>query len=81
MFAGREAKPAEVGRLGEILLRHAGTVEVVCEEPYRFDRERANVYQGRVDVPRDVGVAPDELAAAVEEWARDCLTERRLITP
>jgi hypothetical protein len=82
MFAGRQATPAEVERLGESLLPHAEAVEIVCEERYRFDSERsASVYQVRVELPRSAAAPTDELAAAVEEWARDCLAERRLITP
>jgi hypothetical protein len=82
MFAGREATPAEVERLGELLLRHAGTAEVVSETRYEFDHESAaTVHQLRVELPRGVETSPDDLAAAVEEWARDCLSDRRLITP
>ncbi len=82
MFAGREATPAEIERLGESLLARAETVEIVCEERYRFDRERAaNVYQVRVELPASVEGSPDDLAAGVEEWARNCLADRRLITP
>ncbi len=82
MFAGREATPAEIERLGETLLEHADSVEVVCEGRYRFDRESAaRVYQLRVELPRALDASSDELAAPVEDWARECLAERRLITP
>ena len=40
MHAGREATQAEVERLGQELVRHTEVVDVVCEQRYRFDRER-----------------------------------------
>jgi hypothetical protein len=82
MFAGRHATPAEIERLGESLLRRGEPVDVVCEERYRFDSERsASVYQVRIELPRSAADSTDDLAAVVEDWARECLAERRLITP
>ncbi len=80
VHAGREATPAEVDRLGHELLAHADRVEVVCESRYRFDSEMgASVYQVRVETSG--GGAPEALVDAVDAWARDCVAERRLITP
>ena len=82
LFAGREATPAEIDRLGDALLELVPTVEIVCEQRYEIDREgRASVYQVRVVVADDPGASPDDLAAAVETWARECIAERRLISP
>jgi hypothetical protein len=82
VFAGRQATPAEVDRLADALLEDADALTIVCEERYNVDRERrANVYQVRVEVPRDSGAARDRLLVTSELWARDCIAERRLITP
>ena len=81
MHAGREATQAEVERLGQQLLEHTGVVDVVCEQRYRFDRERElSVYQVRVETPEDSGVS-DAVVDAVDAWAHDCVAERRLMTP
>ena len=81
MHAGREATQAEVERLGQQLLEHTGVVDVVCEQRYRFDRERElSVYQVRVETPED-GQVSDVLVDAIDVWARDCVAERRLMTP
>lgn len=84
VYGGREATPAEIDRLGDTLLERCERFEVVCETRYGFDREhRASVYRIRVELPRGVGVGAGEEAvrATVEDWARDCIDERRLITP
>jgi hypothetical protein len=82
VYAGREATPAEIERLGEALLARAEAVEVVCEHRYEFDRERrGTVYQVRVAVPAGSAAGVPALAEAVEEWARECMDERRLATP
>jgi hypothetical protein len=80
VHAGREATPAEIERLGQELLTHADPVDVVCERHYRFDSEMgASVYQVRVET---TGSEPtDALVHTVDAWARDCVAERRLITP
>jgi hypothetical protein len=83
VHAGREATPAEIDRLGVALLDELELIDVVSERRYRFDRERAAaVYQVRVELP--AGTQPQQIPAvegAVESWARDCLDERRLVTP
>lgn len=81
MHAGREATQAEVERLGQQLLEHTGVVDIVCEQRYRFDRERElAVYQVRVETPED-GDVREAVVETVDAWARDCVAERRLITP
>jgi hypothetical protein len=81
VHAGREATQAEVERLGHELLAHTDLVDVVCEQRYRFDRERGlAVYQVRVETLTD-GDARDAVVETIDAWARDCLAERRLMTP
>jgi hypothetical protein len=80
VHAGREATPAEVERLGHELLEHADPVDVICESRYRFDSEMAaSVYQVRVETGS--ARVPDALVEAVDAWARDCVADRRLLTP
>jgi hypothetical protein len=84
VYGGREATPAEIDRLGDALLARCEQFEVVCETRYGFDREhRASVYRIRLELPGDAGVGADEEAVrtTVEDWARDCIDERRLTTP
>ncbi len=82
VYGGREATPAEIERLGERLLTLVDEVEVICETRYRFDRERAaTVYQVKVELPPGAAGAGDEIHAAVDEWATDCIAERGVMTP
>ena len=72
LFAGREATPAEIYRLGERLLDLVPSVEIVAEQRYEFDREvEATVYQLRVRTDE-----PADLADLVHAWAEDCIRER-----
>jgi len=82
VYAGREATPAEVDRLGDELLGRVSSVEIVCERRESFGPDRrAELYQVRVELPgHDAGEA-SALLPAVESWAQDCISERRLITP
>ena len=83
VHAGREATPAEIDRLVTVLLNELEPVDVVSERRYRFDLERATaIYQVRVELPPET--IPERIpavAGTVEAWARDCLDERRLVTP
>jgi hypothetical protein len=80
VHAGREATQAEIERLGHELLPHANPVDVICERHYRFDDEmEAAVFQVRVETADRE--PPDALVQTVDAWARDCVAERRLITP
>ena len=82
VYGGREATRAEIERLGEGLLAFVEDVEVICETRYRFDREReATVYQVKVELPPGAVAARDEVEAAVESWAKDCIAERGVMTP
>jgi hypothetical protein len=83
VHAGREATRAELDRLGGLLLHEIEPVDVVSEHRHRFDRERsAAVYQVRVELPPDVDpVRLPLVSGTVEDWARDCLADRRLVSP
>ncbi len=83
MHAGREATPAEIDRLGGVLLHEVEPFEIVAEQRYGFDAERSSaVYQVRVELPDDAErVLVPAVAGAVETWALDCIDERRLATP
>lgn len=82
VFAGREATPAEIDRLAEALLPDVDSLEVLCEQRYRFDREmEATVYQVKVRVADGDGELRESLLETVEEWVRDCMTDRRLLSP
>jgi hypothetical protein len=81
LFAGREATPAEIDRLAEALLPDVEPLEIVCEQRYEFDREReAKIYQVRIGVTDD-GELRESLLETVEEWVRDCIADRRLLSP
>jgi hypothetical protein len=81
IYAGREATPAEIERLGIELLESVASVEIVCERRESFGPDRrAELYQVRVELPgHDAGEA-SALLPAVEAWAQNCISERRLIT-
>ena len=82
VYGGREATRAEIDRLGASLLALVDEVEVICETRYRFDREReATVYQVKVELPPGAVAARDDVQAAVETWAEDCIAERGVMTP
>ena len=82
VYAGREATPAEIERLGLELLGSVSSLEIVCERRESFGPDRrAELYQVRVELPgHDAGEA-SAILPAVEAWAQDCMDERRLITP
>jgi len=82
VYAGREATPAEVERLGENLLGRVSSVEIVCERRASFGPDRqVELYQVRVELPGHDAAEASALLPAVEAWARDCISERRLISP
>jgi len=82
VFSGREATEAEVYRLAQGLLEEIGSVEIISEHRYEFDSEvEATVHQVRVHLPRSAAGREGELLPLVEEWAQDCIGERRVIIP
>jgi hypothetical protein len=82
VFSGRDATEAEVFRLAQILLEDLDSVEIVSEQRYEFDAEvEATVHQVRVELPVSAGGREGHLLPLVEDWARDCIGERRHIAP
>jgi hypothetical protein len=82
VFSGREATEAEVYRLAQSLLEEIGSVEIISEHRYEFDSEvEATVHQVRVHLPGSAAGRQGELLPLVEEWAQDCIGERRVIIP
>lgn len=82
LFAGREATPAEIDRLAEALLPDVEVFDVVSEQRYRFDREReAMVHQVRVGIPSEHSDERESALETIESWAKDCIAERRLLSP
>jgi hypothetical protein len=82
VFSGREATEAEIFRLGQSLLDDLESIEIVAERRFEFDRElEATVHQVRVLLPRSADGRTEELAARVEDWARESIGERSHISP
>jgi hypothetical protein len=82
VFSGRQATPAEVERLAQDLLEELESVEIISEQRYEFARDiEATVYRVRVEVPPGNGHLTPALREIVEDWARDCIGERRVIGP
>jgi hypothetical protein len=82
IYSGRQATPAEVERLAQSLLEELDSVEIICEQRYEFDREvEATVFRVRIEVPPKNGHLAPELRAIVDDWARDCIGERRVSGP
>jgi hypothetical protein len=85
IFAGRQATPAEIDRLGERLLGELRSVTVVAEERHEFGRGvEASVLQVRIEVADDE-LPPDgpdrdalreRVLAHAEAWAAACIHER-----
>jgi hypothetical protein len=78
VHSGREATQAEIDRLARTLLDDLESFTVISENRYSFDREaEASVHQLRIELP--AGKANEFVARTVEEWARDCISERSLL--
>jgi hypothetical protein len=87
VFAGREATPAEIDELAQILLEATPNVSIVAENRHEISQEsEAALHQVRVEFPADV--LPDDfvllddferrLVAAAERWARACFDDRHV---
>jgi hypothetical protein len=82
VFAGREATRLEMERLAARLLRTLPAVTVCAERRLEASGHSfAELHQVRVEIDRalpageeDVESLRLQLAAEIEEWARDCLT-------
>ena len=85
VFAGRDATPAEIDDLGQLLLPEVGEVSVVAEQRRELsDESEVALHQVRVEIederlPRDdyeLGELCGRLVALAEQWARDCFSSR-----
>jgi len=85
VFAGRDATPAEIERLAELLLDEVGEVTVIAEERHLLDAHgEASLHQVRIEVatdrsPADAAVRDDLERRIVERadyWARVCVADR-----
>ena len=81
VFAGREATQLEMERLAKRLLRTLASVAVCAERRLEASgHSLAELHQVRVEVDRELPAGEDveslrlQLAAEIEQWARDCLT-------
>jgi hypothetical protein len=82
VFSGREATEAEVYRLAQSLLEEVDSAEIVCEQRYEFDEDtEATVYQVWIELPTDAEPRLGHFRRLIEDWAADCITERRHIVP
>lgn len=82
VFSGRQATPAELERLAQELLEELESVEIISEQRYEFARDiEATVSRVRVEVPPGNAHLTPALREIVEDWARDCIGERRVIGP
>ena len=80
VFAGRDATPAELDRLAELLLDEIREVSIISEERHEIDANvEASVHQVVVQVA-DGGRDPEAVAEKIVEradlWARLCVAER-----
>ena len=86
IFAGREATPAEIEELAEMLRREAPQgVSIVAEERHEFsEHSEASLHQVRVeiadgDLPPSDGkrsALEERLVEIAEAWAQACIAER-----
>ena len=80
VFAGRDVTQAEIERRGDTLLGEFPSFEIVSENRMGFTAEhRAALHRVRIELQD--GAAPGAVMSLVEDWAQDCLAERRLVQP
>ena len=82
VFAGRHVTPAEIDVLAGALARAVPAFAIVAEERHEFaGAVEAAIHQVRIEVARDIlrgdpEALGEQLVAAAEDWARDCIAER-----
>jgi hypothetical protein len=90
VFAGRDATPAEIERLGAWLLDEVGEVSIISQERHEIAAGgEASVHQVCIELATDrvpqVGPERDELERRIleraEHWAHLCVAERHVNVP
>jgi len=85
VFAGRQATPAEIDRLGERLLGELESVTVIAEERHEFGRGvEVSLHQVRIELDIESLPPPglqrdalrERVLAHAEAWAAACFAER-----
>lgn len=82
VFAGRQATPAEIDHLAELLIPEVGEVTIVAEERHVIDPQaEAAVSQIRIEVSSEQVEAHSpgleaRICALAEQWALACIDDR-----
>jgi hypothetical protein len=85
IFAGRDATPAEIDRLAELLLDEVGEVSIISEERHEIDSfAEASVHQVRIEISAERVPADEAKRAAIakrivartQSWVQDCAADR-----
>src|SRR5436190_13087069 len=75
VFAGRNATPAELGELAEMLLPELRDVTITAEDRRELNAQsETSLHQVRVDLPWDADV--ERVIAVAEEWAQAHIQDR-----
>lgn len=87
IFAGREATPAELDDLGDLLLDQVREVSVIAEDRHEMGaHSEAALHQVRVEVEgtnlpadrADLAALGERLVGLADRWARACIAERHV---
>jgi hypothetical protein len=77
VLAGRGASPAEIDRLGELLVGDVGAISIVSEERHQIaPGVEASVHQVRIELPETADGLEERVLDVAERWARDCADDR-----
>ena len=77
VFAGRDATPAEIDRLAQLLLDEVGEVSIVSEERHEIDKNgEAVIHQVRIQVETQDPEIEERIIERADHWARLCVAER-----
>lgn len=85
VFAGREATPAEIDLLAQLIVPKVGPVSIVSEQRHQISgRAEALLHQVRIEIPDDhlpaetaeLDRLADELVKAAEAWTEACVSQR-----
>lgn len=82
IFAGRQATPAEIDELAELLIPEVGEVSIVAEERHEIDENlEVSVSQIRIEVTSEQVETnspglEERMCVSAEQWARACIADR-----